>query len=65
MRLDIIPGALFPDYEGGLNAPIRSLAIEYAKEGIRFNAVAPGDVDTRLQKDRPRDFYWLAVPFTV
>ncbi|MDR3569872.1 MAG: SDR family NAD(P)-dependent oxidoreductase [Syntrophobacteraceae bacterium] len=26
--------------EGGLNAVIRSLAIEYAKEGIRFNAVA-------------------------
>jgi len=32
--------------KAGLNSVIRSLAIEYAKEGIRFNAVAPGVVDT-------------------
>ena len=31
--------------KGGLNAVMRSLAIEYAKEHIRFNAVAPGAVD--------------------
>jgi NAD(P)-dependent dehydrogenase (short-subunit alcohol dehydrogenase family) len=36
--------------KGGLNSITRSLAIEYAKEGIRFNAVAPGVVDTPLQK---------------
>jgi NAD(P)-dependent dehydrogenase (short-subunit alcohol dehydrogenase family) len=41
--------------KGGLNAVIRSLAIEYAKEGIRFNAVAPGAVDTPLHKDDPKD----------
>jgi len=41
--------------KGGLNAVIRSLAIEYAKEGIRFNAVAPGIVDTPLHKDDPQD----------
>src|SRR5579863_7942182 len=34
--------------KGGLNTLTRSLAIEYAKEGIRFNAVAPGAVDTSL-----------------
>jgi NAD(P)-dependent dehydrogenase (short-subunit alcohol dehydrogenase family) len=34
--------------KGGLNAVIKSLAIEYAKEGITFNAVAPGIVDTPL-----------------
>jgi len=34
----------------------RSLAIEYAKEGIRFNAVAPGVVDTPLHKDDPKAF---------
>jgi NAD(P)-dependent dehydrogenase (short-subunit alcohol dehydrogenase family) len=42
--------------KGGLNSVIRSLAIEYAKEGIRFNAVAPGVVDTPLHKDDPMAF---------
>jgi NAD(P)-dependent dehydrogenase (short-subunit alcohol dehydrogenase family) len=42
--------------KGGLNAVIRSLAIEYAKEGIRFNAVAPGVVDTPLHHNDPEDF---------
>ena len=37
--------------KGGLNMVTRQLAIEYAKEGIRFNAVAPGVVDTPLQRD--------------
>ena len=41
--------------KGGLNSIIRSLAIEYAKQGIRFNAVAPGVVDTPMHKDNPRD----------
>jgi NAD(P)-dependent dehydrogenase (short-subunit alcohol dehydrogenase family) len=39
--------------KGGLNSITRSLAIEYAKEGIRFNAVAPGVVATPMQKDDP------------
>jgi len=42
--------------KGGLNTVTRSLAIEYAKDGIRFNAVAPGAVDTPLHKDEPTDF---------
>jgi NAD(P)-dependent dehydrogenase (short-subunit alcohol dehydrogenase family) len=42
--------------KGGLNAIIRSLAIEYAKQGIRFNAVAPGVVNTPMHKDDPKDF---------
>jgi NAD(P)-dependent dehydrogenase (short-subunit alcohol dehydrogenase family) len=41
--------------KGGLNTATRSLAIEYAKEGIRFNAVAPGVVDTPLHKDGPKE----------
>jgi len=41
--------------KGGLNTVIRSLAIEYAKEGIRFNAVAPGVVDTPLHKGDSED----------
>lgn len=41
--------------KGGLNAVIRSLAIEYAKDGIRFNAVAPGVVETPLHEGDPED----------
>jgi NAD(P)-dependent dehydrogenase (short-subunit alcohol dehydrogenase family) len=41
--------------KGGLNTMTRSLAIEYAKEGIRFNAVAPGVVDTSMHKDAPKE----------
>jgi NAD(P)-dependent dehydrogenase (short-subunit alcohol dehydrogenase family) len=37
--------------KGGLNTITKSLAIEYAKENIRFNAVAPGVVETPLHKD--------------
>ena len=42
--------------KGGLNAVTRSLAIEYAEKRIRFNAVAPGTVDTPMHagKDRQR-----------
>jgi NAD(P)-dependent dehydrogenase (short-subunit alcohol dehydrogenase family) len=39
--------------KGGLNTVTRSLAIEYAKEGIRFNAVAPGVVETPLHQNDP------------
>jgi NAD(P)-dependent dehydrogenase (short-subunit alcohol dehydrogenase family) len=39
--------------KGGINAISRSLAMEYAKQGIRVNAVAPGVVDTPLLKDAP------------
>jgi NAD(P)-dependent dehydrogenase (short-subunit alcohol dehydrogenase family) len=35
--------------KGGLEAITRSLAMEYAKEGIRFNAVAPGVVNKSMQ----------------
>ena len=42
--------------KGGLNTVTRHLAIEYAKEGIRFNAVAPGVVDTPLHKNDPKEF---------
>ena len=42
--------------KGGLEAATRSLAMEYAKQGIRVNAVAPGIVDTPMHKDDPTDF---------
>ncbi|HTA87645.1 MAG TPA: SDR family oxidoreductase [Silvibacterium sp.] len=42
--------------KGGLNAITISLANEYAKNHIRFNAVAPGVVDTPLHEKNPKDF---------
>ena len=42
--------------KGGLEAITRSLASEYSKAHIRFNAVAPGVVDTPLHKGNPKDF---------
>jgi NAD(P)-dependent dehydrogenase (short-subunit alcohol dehydrogenase family) len=41
--------------KGGLDTITRQLAMEYAKEGIRFNAVAPGQVDTPLHKNTPKE----------
>jgi len=40
--------------KGGLNALTLSLASEYARHHIRFNAVAPGVVDTSLHKGASR-----------
>jgi len=42
--------------KGGLNAITLSLANEYAKKGIRFNAVAPGVVNTPMHESHPKDF---------
>jgi len=41
--------------KGGLNSATQNLAIEYAKDGIRFNAVAPGVVDTQMHRNHPKD----------
>jgi NAD(P)-dependent dehydrogenase (short-subunit alcohol dehydrogenase family) len=42
--------------KGGIEAMSKNIAMEYAKEQIRVNTVAPGVVDTPLQKDNPKDF---------
>jgi NAD(P)-dependent dehydrogenase (short-subunit alcohol dehydrogenase family) len=42
--------------KGGLEAITRSLAMEYAKEGIRFNAVAPGVVNTPMHSHDSKEF---------
>jgi NAD(P)-dependent dehydrogenase (short-subunit alcohol dehydrogenase family) len=42
--------------KGGVEAVTRSLASEYAKEQIRFNAVAPGIVDTPMHATNPKEF---------
>jgi NAD(P)-dependent dehydrogenase (short-subunit alcohol dehydrogenase family) len=51
-----IPVSLPMITKGGLEAAVRNLASEYAKEHIRFNAVAPGSVDTPLHANDPKDF---------
>jgi NAD(P)-dependent dehydrogenase (short-subunit alcohol dehydrogenase family) len=43
-----VPAALASLTKGGLNAATKSLAIEYAKRGIRVNAVAPGVIKTPM-----------------
>jgi NAD(P)-dependent dehydrogenase (short-subunit alcohol dehydrogenase family) len=42
--------------KGGIEAMSKNIAMEYAKERIRANTVAPGVVDTPLHKDNPKDF---------
>ena len=41
----------------GLNAVTRALAIEYAKEGIRINTIAPGVINTPMHKPETHDFF--------
>ena len=41
--------------KGGLEAVTRSLAMEYARQGIRVNAVAPGVVDTPMHERQSKD----------
>ena len=41
--------------KGGLETITQHLAMEYAHDGIRVNAVAPGVVDTPLHSNTPRD----------
>ncbi len=42
--------------KGGLNAVTRALAIEYAKEGIRVNTIAPGVINTPMHKAETHEF---------
>src|SRR6202012_5639966 len=43
-----VPSVLAALTKGGLNAATKSLAIEYAKRGIRVNAVALGVIKTPM-----------------
>ena len=46
-----VNGSISMITKGGLNSATMNLAIEYAKDGIRFNAVAPGEVDTPMHQN--------------
>lgn len=43
-----VPAVLAGLTKGGLNAATKALAIEYARRGVRVNAVAPGAVKTPM-----------------
>lgn len=53
-----VPSVLASITKGGLNAATKSLAIEYAKRGIRANAVSPGIIKTPMHAPELHD--WLA-----
>jgi NAD(P)-dependent dehydrogenase (short-subunit alcohol dehydrogenase family) len=41
-------GAAYAASKAGLNGMVRSLALEWAVEGVRINAVGPGPVETAM-----------------
>jgi NAD(P)-dependent dehydrogenase (short-subunit alcohol dehydrogenase family) len=51
-----VPSAMASLTKGGLDAVTRSLAIEYADQGIRVNAVAPGVIKTPMHPPETRAF---------
>jgi NAD(P)-dependent dehydrogenase (short-subunit alcohol dehydrogenase family) len=56
--IDGVPSVLASLTKGGLNAATKSLAIEYAKRGVRVNAVSPGVIKTPMHA--PETHEWLA-----
>jgi NAD(P)-dependent dehydrogenase (short-subunit alcohol dehydrogenase family) len=50
-----VPAAVSMITKGGLETVTQHLAMEYAREGIRVNAVAPGVVDTPMHRNTSRD----------
>ncbi len=54
----IIPNCFpYPVAKHGLIGLVRALGIQYAREGIRVNAIAPGYVETQICRD-----YWATFP---
>ena len=60
-----VPAAVPMITKGGLETITQHLAMEYAKDGIRVNAVAPGVVDTPLHKNDPKDVLQSLNPMGV
>jgi NAD(P)-dependent dehydrogenase (short-subunit alcohol dehydrogenase family) len=51
-----LPASLSSLTKGGLESVVRALAIEFAAEGLRFNAIAPGVVNTPMHSAEMQDF---------
>ena len=54
--MENVPAVLALLTKGGIDAATRGLAIEYAKRGIRVNAVAPGVIKTPMHDPKIHDF---------
>ena len=63
--LAALPASVAMITKGGLNAISQSLALEFAKQHIRVNTVAPGFVDTPLLKGIDKDFLRSESPMSV
>ena len=55
--LQNVPSALASLTKGGTAAVTKSLAIEYAARGVRFNAVSPGIIETPLHAEETHATY--------
>ena len=51
-----VPAVLASLTKGALNAATKSLAIEYAKKGVRVNAVSPGITKTPMHPSEAHQF---------
>jgi NAD(P)-dependent dehydrogenase (short-subunit alcohol dehydrogenase family) len=61
--IGVLPASLANLTKSGLESVTRSLAIEFADEGIRFNAIAPGVVNTPMHPVETHDFLKQLSPF--
>ncbi len=52
-----VPSVLASLTKGGLNSATKSLAIEYARRGIRVNAVSPGLIKTPMHPESNHETY--------
>lgn len=53
--LSVFPSALASVTKGGVASATRALAIEYAAQGIRFNAVSPGVIKTPMHPEETHE----------
>jgi NAD(P)-dependent dehydrogenase (short-subunit alcohol dehydrogenase family) len=56
-------GSLINLTKGGLESVTKALAIEFARDGVRFNAISPGVVNTPMHKAEAHDFLKQLSPF--
>lgn len=57
-------GMAYSATKGGVLAMTRSIAVEYAKRGVRANCVCPGDIKTNMTDgiSFPDDYDWDQIP---